>query len=241
MRQVFISTVLAASLVGCGGRDPNIDLRAFSSCADLEDSIIDQAVTEIRWDYAWGFGGYSSFGAEDFGLSASSPMNESDGASGSSRSHSTTNTQEADVDEADLVKSDGENIFSIAGQTLVVTAAWPPESAEMVGQVELEGDIEGFYLVEDNTAIVLSQLWYENGSPSDGSSHNGDGGLVKVTVVDLSDAENPVVLRETYTRGVLHDTRMKGGMLYVVSYRVMQLEGLREVRGSGCGPKLQLG
>jgi hypothetical protein len=198
----------------------------------LEDSIIDQAVTEIRWQYAWGFGGGLSFGSTDFGLQESSPSLDvaANGSSGG-RSHSTTNTQEEGVDEADLVKTDGESLFSIAGQTLVVTAAWPPESAEMVGQVELEGDIEGFYLVDDNKAIVMSQLWYQDGAPSDGASHDGEGGLVKVTVVDLSDVENPAVLRETYTRGVLHDSRMKGDMLYVVSYRVMQLAGLQEANG----------
>jgi len=232
MRSTIVTAVLAASLVGCGGRDPDIDLRPFSSCADLEDSIIDQAVTEIRWEYAWGFGGGLSFGSAEYGLAESMPQASDDGVSNSSgRSNSNTNTQEVGVDEADLVKTDGDNLYSIAGQTLVVTAAWPPESTEMLGQVELEGDIEGFYLLEDSKAIVMSQLWYSDGAPSDGSTHNGNGGLVKVTVVDLSDAESPVVLRETYTRGVLHDSRMKGDMLYVVSYRVMQLDGLREADG----------
>ncbi|MEE2751595.1 MAG: beta-propeller domain-containing protein, partial [Myxococcota bacterium] len=238
------------SVAGCSRTDPQYSLEPFKSCDALERNIKDQAMTQIRWQHAWGGGGYGWGG---FGYSAEMGMDDgmvaapeaSDVGNSGASSHSTTNLQESAVDEADLVKTDGLYMYSIAGDHLLISQAWPDEldddtegwnpDWESVGEVSrmaLEGSADGMYLLEDKTLIVISQLGGEDGEPEAGGSienstyQYSSRGLVKVTIVDASDAAAPVVLRETYTPGMLFTSRMVSGRLYTVTYTPLGLESV---------------
>ena len=244
------STVLALSILalgtGCRGKDPDFALTPFASCDALEASIKDQAITEIRWRYSWGGSGWGGSGwggfsneiamSEDSANGSVAPRASNDGAG----SYSETNLQESDVDEADLVKTDGTHLFSVAGNTLVITQAWPDtvedeldwESVEEKSRVSLEGTVDGLYLLDDGTLIVLSQLGWEDGEPLAGDVVENtqyqwsSRGLVKVTMIDASDVEAPVVMRETYTPGRLFTSRMVSGRLYSVTYTPLGIADL---------------
>ena len=47
------------------------------------------------------------------------------------------------VDEADLVKTDGEYLYAIAGGSLVITRAWPISEAAVLGQIGVDGHPRG--------------------------------------------------------------------------------------------------
>ena len=47
-------------------------------------------------------------------------------------SSSRTTVQVQNVDEADILKNDGEYIYSISNNVLSITKAYPPEKAEVV-------------------------------------------------------------------------------------------------------------
>ncbi|MDH7478953.1 MAG: beta-propeller domain-containing protein, partial [Syntrophomonadaceae bacterium] len=53
---------------------------------------------------------------------------------------STTNLQAAGVDEADLVKTDGEYIYQVNRQQLVIIHAVPPENMEVASRIRFEGE-----------------------------------------------------------------------------------------------------
>ena len=229
MRRTLIPSftlVLAAAVLstGCNRRDPEFALRQFESCDQLEKAIKDQAEEEVRWSYAWGGGGWGFGMTQDMALESSgemAPQAANDGGTGS-RSYSDTNTQVADVDEADLVETDGTWIYVMAGDSLVINKAWPVEEAEQVARVQLEGSSQGmFLLVEEELLAVITQLYWSEPSPisggaSDRVSQNGP--VIKTTLIDVSDPTNPVVQREAYTQGSLHDARVVEDRLYVVSY-----------------------
>ena len=156
-----------------------------------------------------------------------------DSAYGDERGHSTTNNQVEGVDELDIMETDGQNIYAIAGDHLVISNVWPPEDASVVSKMEVEGSPKGLFLMEDGTLAVLSQLgWGEEGRPESGREIAGaQDGLVKVAIVDASDSSDPIVIRETYTRGILFDARVKDQRLFTVSYVGLRIDGLQEANG----------
>ncbi|MFT5586858.1 MAG: putative secreted protein with C-terminal beta-propeller domain [Cognaticolwellia sp.] len=219
--------LVTLALTGCNLRDPQVDLKSFKSCEDLEATLKDQAIEEIRWAHSWGGGGIG-FG-RDYAMTTESdsanmggqeaPM--SDGAGGD-RSYSDTNTQVLGVDEADLMETDGTHIYVLAGDHLMVTKAWPAEDASVQSRLPLEGRALGMYLREDaGELVVLTEPSYQQPQPLSGGSSDrvvGEGTQVKTTIIDISDATAPTVLREVYTQGSLQDSRIVGDTLYVVSY-----------------------
>ncbi|HSC88442.1 MAG TPA: beta-propeller domain-containing protein, partial [Polyangiaceae bacterium] len=69
--------------------------------------------------------------------------------------YSRTNTQTDGVDEADIVKTDGERIYLLHGQEFFLFDSWPAAETEKLGSIELPGQpIELF--VEGGRAIVFS-------------------------------------------------------------------------------------
>ena len=219
--------LITLALTGCNLRDPQADLKAFKSCESLEATLKDQAIEEIRWAHSWGGGGigfgreYSVTTMEDsaeMGGQEAAPNAAGDG----DRSYSDTNTQVLGVDEADLMETDGEFIYVLAGDHLMVTRAWPAEEASVQSRLLLEGRPLGMYLRKDaGELVVLTDPSYSQPDPLSGGSSDrviGQGSQVKTTIIDISESSAPAVLREVYTQGSLQDSRVVGDTLYVVSY-----------------------
>ncbi len=141
MRRTSLALALAcaAALAGCGN-DGNYDesirdqvaLQPVGSCAELEQRIEDEAEREMgaTIDALIRDGGGPVVLAASAGSSAAPAPSASD--------YSTTNTQEAGVDEADFVKNDGSRIFVLEGQRLNAVAAWPPEQTRLAWSLPLE-------------------------------------------------------------------------------------------------------
>jgi uncharacterized secreted protein with C-terminal beta-propeller domain len=222
--------VLAAAMLstGCDRRDPEFALVQFKSCEALEKEIKAQAEEEVRWAYSWGGGGWGF--SQDYAVmesdGAEAPMASDDGGgSVGNRSYSDTNNQVSGVDEADLVETDGTYIYVLAGDSLVINKAWPVEEAAQLARVQLEGNAEGMFLLPDEDLVVtVTQLYWSQPNPlsggaSDRVSQNGP--VVKTTLIDVSDPSNPLIQREAYTQGQLHDSRVVDDRLYVVSYSTL--------------------
>ncbi|WP_437577104.1 beta-propeller domain-containing protein [Sorangium sp. So ce887] len=75
--------------------------------------------------------------------------------------HSDTNTQVAGVDEADIVKTDGNNLYILHGESFYTLAAWPASSLAVGSSLAIEGSpLEMF--VADDQVVVYSSV---NGAP----------------------------------------------------------------------------
>ena len=61
------------------------------------------------------------------------------------------------MDEADIVKSDGEYIYLAIDNRLVIARAYPPEEARILCKLELEGNIEGLFVNGDRLAVLESE------------------------------------------------------------------------------------
>lgn len=144
-------------------------------------------------------------------------------------SHSETNNQVAGVDEADIVKTDGQYIYLVRDNELVILDSWPADEVRIVSRTALEGYASGVYLDGDRLTI-LSQAWnydWNYGGPMLDVAllpgqrmiapyYGRSEAQVKVTVLDVSNRAAPQTLSETTLDGSLTSSRDIDGRLYLV-------------------------
>ena len=136
--------------------------------------------------------------------------------------HSGTNTQVAGVDEGDLVETDGEYLYVLSDDELVIIDALPANALQVASRVQIDGQPFAEYLNGDRLTVLLRNdadwPW-----PGENSALLAGGMLavaadmaysmeswqpkVTVTVLDLSDPAAPSVVQETDVDGWYEDSR----------------------------------
>ena len=176
--------------------------------------------------------------AED-SLSTSDEISESGSSSGidldsSEGQFSGTNNQESGVDEADFLKTDGDNIYMLNGNLLLIMDVNYPEfgNLTLLSNITLEG-IPQQMMIEGNTIIVVSAIYAWNLAPNsplteamgDGesdyepiSTRTRNQNLVKYTAIDISDKTNPIINKELYIEGNYHTARLVDGTVRSVTH-----------------------
>ena len=71
--------------------------------------------------------------------------------------YSKTNIQVEGVDEADIVKTDGEYIYIVSGGTITIVKAYPPEEAKVLSKISLTGGITGIFINGDKLAVFETE------------------------------------------------------------------------------------
>jgi inhibitor of cysteine peptidase len=71
--------------------------------------------------------------------------------------YSETNIQVEGVDEADIVKTDGEYIYIVSGSTITIVKAYPPEEAKVLSKISLDGSIAGIFINGDKLAVFETE------------------------------------------------------------------------------------
>ncbi len=148
---------------------------------------------------------------------------------GEAGSYSQTNVQEQGVDEADTVKTDGDYVYVLAQGHLQVFEVSPPEQTQRTGALAIEGEPRHMYVHGDRALVYSSlepaasgQAWTD---PRYGGSrcgtrqsceYTGDGKLLLLTVVDLSDRSAPEVVRQLRFNGTYLQSRRIGDAVYTV-------------------------
>lgn len=96
--------------------------------------------------------------ADDAGVAAPA-ASQSVAKEGGAERYSETNVQEFGVDEADIIKNDGQYIYLIKNDTIKVVEAFPPENMKTVATIKV--DEKGFYpremYVDGDTLSVIGQ------------------------------------------------------------------------------------
>lgn len=128
---------------------------------------------------------------------------------------SSTNTQVTGVDEADLVKTDGDYLYLAAGHSLRIVRT---DSPRTVSVTKLQGEVRELFLVDNRVVAYVS----------DGSSGQractygydcqvmGDGSRTDVVVLDVADRAAPRVLRTIGLSGSLIAARRIGNAVHTV-------------------------
>lgn len=114
--------------------------------------------------------------------------------------YSATNIQVAGVDEADIVKTDGEYIYVVSGNNVVILKAYPAENAEVLSKIELDGSLKGVFINEDRLVVFEDLSYYK----------------ISIKVYDVSDRTSPSLKRNETRDGYYLNSRMIGDYIYVV-------------------------
>ncbi|WP_084961738.1 beta-propeller domain-containing protein [Thermoactinospora rubra] len=138
------------SAAGRPARLPDVRLVAYDSCEDLLAGLREKAAQNVG---PWGFGGGPVMAMER----ADTMAVPQDSTAKTTPEHSTTNVHEAGADEPDLVKTDGDRVFTVTGGTLrVVDTA----TRKVTVQLKLMGGETPYYgagelLVQGDRALVV--------------------------------------------------------------------------------------
>ena len=91
-----------------------------------------------------------------------------------SSDYSETNIQVEGVDEADIIKTDGEYIYIVSGSNITIVKAYPPEEAKVLSRISLDGGITGIFINGDKLAVFENEYGiypiYEIGVATDSVS-----------------------------------------------------------------------
>jgi len=175
-------------------------LSRVESCEELRSYVVDAMVEELVriWLSPWRV-------LDGVGLAGTQPTD-----------FTTTNTQEAEVDELDLVKTDGAQIYVAMDDTLRVLRSWPAEESALLAAVPLDGWASGLFLRHELVAVLSP-----GGDPRLGSPFPAGG--TRIDLFDVSQPTAPRRVRRIEVEGTLVGARRIGAHLYLVCHRWLPL------------------
>jgi len=140
-------------------------------------------------------------------------MNPSVGIQG----YSTTNVQVEGVDEADIVKTDGEYIYVMSDKNVTILRAYPATDAEILSTINVNGTLRGIFINGDRLVV------FEEKSPYDMYRTFIEMPVVDscvwrtfIEVYDVSDRTKPTLSRNVSVDGGYFNSRMIGDYVYAV-------------------------
>jgi uncharacterized secreted protein with C-terminal beta-propeller domain len=214
------------------------ELRTFDSNKSMEDFLLamvryNRSFKHNDPNYYW-YSVYPTDGGMVFEEAESDDATITDNADSSAKSESvsdttTTNTQEKEVDEADIVKHDGNKIFYLPSdwsekKILVTTfSEILGGNNEPITEIETEEKPDELYLIQDKLIAIYptnNSFWgswcYVDYSVWSEKS--------RIEVYDVSDISNITKTEEFEIDGNIVDTRVTGGKLFVVSRFMPSIE-----------------
>jgi len=172
--------------------------------------------------YGSGGGSYGTF-SDDGGsarrkdsVAASAPSKEAakPGEPARASSASGTNNQVASVDEADIVKTDGQYVYIAMNGALRIVEAMQPKITSVT---KLQGNAREMFVLGDRAVVYTS-----SGSARSKCTYGydcafgGDGSATAISVFDIKDRREPKLLRQMNLSGSLIAARRIGSTVHTV-------------------------
>lgn len=126
------------------------------------------------------------------------------------KDYSTTNIQVENVDEADIVKTDGNYIYSLSDNSVVITDVSNPEDIKVAAKFEIAGGVpEDLMLYQDKLVVISaketsSRYYYYNNN-------------TVVDVFDITDRTKPLKLKTYTLYEPYYTSRCIDNKLYVIA------------------------
>jgi len=234
---VLMAVVLTAMFVDYGAYLPKLQaslppvpapalafLTTFQSYDELKNFLVSNSATQGRYPYE--YLDTTWFGSA---VNVLGPMTKStalsEGTYGrSSPDYSSTNIQVAGVDEADIVKTDGEYIYTLSNGHISIIKAYPLETATMVSTIDFGKVYPKEFFVSGDRLVVIGSEYILPTSPYYSGSRlyypeNYEAGKASMLIYDIHDRDHPVLLRDLTMTGEYFESRMAGDYVYFVIYQ----------------------
>ncbi len=193
----------------------NGDLTRAASCDALLDWYVERGL-DLVGPYGWG-GGPIMYAAEDGAMesgesSAKAPApTTASGVDEQSSSETGTNTQEAGVDEADSVKTNGEILARVNGNDVLIYDVTGSEPV-LISTTTLDGIAEAQLLLAGDRLVAIGFDTTDDGSSSKVGPdiYFAGNGRTRMAVLDIADPAAPTVVEDYGYDGTLVTARQHG-------------------------------
>ena len=209
------------------GNNKTLDAATIASAADQKETTqtlitakdykeIKKCIKEYnkqmaRDNNSMAIGMYESASSSDAASAESSNVSDT-GA------YSDTNLRENGVGEADIVKTDGKNIYTLCRSVVTITAI-DNGSMEKLASIEQDAEryVEDIY-VQDDKLVLFGTLGRQVGNSEDSEAYDGYyENNTYVQVYDISDPSNPKEIGNMEQSGGYNTSRIVDGYVYVLS------------------------
>lgn len=138
---------------------------------------------------------------------------ESSSSSSNNKDYSTTNIQVENVDEADIVKTDGDYIYSISEDNVIITDAKDPKQPKVVATIQSEDDDipEDIILYKDKLVVISTK-----GNQTQRYYYNNRMNTV-VKIYNITSREKPMLTKSYEMYEPYYTSRCIDNVLYVIS------------------------
>jgi inhibitor of cysteine peptidase len=132
---------------------------------------------------------------------------------------SETNVQVEGVDEADLVKTDGQYIYLTRNGKVYIVRAYPPEEAEVVSMFQPDQKVRDLYVDGDKLVLYLrmSKSIYRDMKGKGCAVPEDLVSTTTIQVYDISNRGSPDLEREFTIEGGYVNSRLIGDYVYTVT------------------------
>ena len=157
---------------------------------------------------------YDRMGASDASSNLSMKSTSETTGISAQKDFSTTNIQVENVDEADIIKTDGNFIYSISEDKVIITDVQNKEEPKILSKITLTNSAvpEDILLYKDKLIVIGSQPY----NSREYYYYNYNYSTV-VNVFDISDKEKPKIEKNYQTDDRYYTSRLIDGKLYIIS------------------------
>lgn len=194
-------------------------LKTFNSCGELQGALMEAYSQRMLGQ--WTKGGMF--------IETTLPMSATVGESGEAPDYSQTNVQVEGVDEADIVKTDGEYIYTLSQERMIIAKAYPAQDAQVLSETDLDISPREIFIHNDKVMIFgynySVPIFVGGGVAIDIYPHYSS--FTVVQVWDTTDKANPELERTLEFEGNYVSSRKIGPDVYFVvnSYPRYQILG----------------
>jgi uncharacterized secreted protein with C-terminal beta-propeller domain len=192
-------------------------MKQFQSYDELKTYLNERESGELYWGMPFFARGLSTdlMFIEESATISGEIMAAAPSDGGTAKDFSQTNIQVEGVDEADIVKTDGEYIYFARGTEVIIVKAYPVSEAEVVSRINMTRNVHDLYVASDRLVVFTAQypdyrIYYEYDTPT----HNEYRSIL--SIYDISDKTSPEEVREINMDGTYLNSRLIGDYLYFI-------------------------
>lgn len=160
--------------------------------------------------------------------STAAPASAPNSASGGTGDYSATNIQVQGVDEADIVKTDGEFIFQVNRDRVVIAKAYPAEKLQIIKTLEYNGTLQPIELYVDERHLIVIGYSNLDSYSSKRKMPIFNNGVVTMKIYDITNKSDIKELREIQLEGSYLSSRKVDSEVYLITNKHINSYTIKE-------------
>ena len=142
----------------------------------------------------------------------------------SSKDYSSTNIQVLNVDEADITKTDGDYIYSISDNNVIITNVINPKKIKIEATIKsLDESVPEDLILYNNKLVIIS-------SKNDGSRYRYNKSNAIIRIYDISTKSSPKLVKNYELYEPYYTSRRLDNKLYVIASGKLRVEKKKVIR-----------